>query len=125
MDIARPSNLKKKRIRQAVYAVVGLLVVGLVSVGLSRLKPAAPTVERNTSSTERAMRKPSPGPPIRADPGSRQLSKRKVPSGCGATGKSGPASWIFLLFMPKEDCSWSDAATRLAYPAAYAARLAG
>ena len=46
MDIARPSNAKKKRIRQAIYIVVGLLVVGGVSVGLSRLKPAAPTVER-------------------------------------------------------------------------------
>jgi HlyD family secretion protein len=46
MDIARPSNAKKKRIRQAIYAGVALLVVGLVTVGLSRLKPAAPTVER-------------------------------------------------------------------------------
>src|SRR5262250_1344365 len=46
MDIARPSNLRKKRIRQAIYAVIGLLVVVLVSVGLSKLKPAAPTVER-------------------------------------------------------------------------------
>src|SRR3954471_5050982 len=46
MDIARPSNAKKKRIRQGIYAVVGLLAVVLVSVGLSRLKPAAPTVER-------------------------------------------------------------------------------
>src|SRR5471030_1873136 len=46
MDIARPSNAKKKRIKQAIYAVVGLAVVVLVSVGLSRLKPAAPTVER-------------------------------------------------------------------------------
>src|SRR5215510_6823352 len=46
MDIARPSNLKKKRIRQGIYAGVALLVVALVSVGLSRLKPAAPTVER-------------------------------------------------------------------------------
>ena len=46
MDIARPSNAKKKRIRQASYAGVGLLAVVLVSVGLSRLKPAAPTVER-------------------------------------------------------------------------------
>jgi HlyD family secretion protein len=46
MDIARPSNAKKKRIRQAIYAGVGLIVVVLVSVGLSRLKPAAPTVER-------------------------------------------------------------------------------
>ena len=46
MDIARPSNAKKKRIKQAMYATVGLLAVVLVSVGLSRLKPAAPTVDR-------------------------------------------------------------------------------
>jgi HlyD family secretion protein len=46
MDIARPSNARKKRIRNAIYAGVGLLAVVLVSVGLSRLKPAAPTVER-------------------------------------------------------------------------------
>ena len=46
MDIARPSNAKKKRIKQAIYAGVGVLAVALVSVGLSRLKPAAPTVER-------------------------------------------------------------------------------
>src|SRR5215470_16927196 len=46
MDIARPSNAKKKRLRQAIYATVGLVAVVLVSVGLSRLKPAAPTVER-------------------------------------------------------------------------------
>lgn len=46
MDIARPSNARQKRIKQAIYATVGLLAVVLVSVGLSRLKPAAPTVER-------------------------------------------------------------------------------
>jgi len=46
MDIARPSNVKRKRIRQAVYAGAGLIAVVLVSVGLSKLKPAAPTVER-------------------------------------------------------------------------------
>jgi HlyD family secretion protein len=46
MDIARPSNVKKKRIRQAIYGGVLLLAVALVSYGLSRLKPAAPTVER-------------------------------------------------------------------------------
>jgi HlyD family secretion protein len=46
MDIARPSNARQKKIRRAIYAGVGLLAVVLVSVGLSRLKPAAPTVER-------------------------------------------------------------------------------
>ena len=46
MDIARPSNVRKKRIRRALYAGAGLLAVVLVNVGLSRLKPAAPTVER-------------------------------------------------------------------------------
>ena len=46
MDIARPSNVRKKRIRRALYAGAGLVAVVLVSVGLSRLKPAAPTVER-------------------------------------------------------------------------------
>jgi len=46
MDIARPSNVRKKRIRRALYVGAGLLAVVLVSVGLSRLKPAAPTVER-------------------------------------------------------------------------------
>src|SRR5881275_547465 len=46
MDIARPSNARKKRIRQIVYGGVSLLVIALVTVGLSRLKPAAPTVER-------------------------------------------------------------------------------
>jgi HlyD family secretion protein len=48
MDIARPSNVKQKRIRQGLYIGGGLLVVALISVGLSRLKPAAPTVEGGT-----------------------------------------------------------------------------
>jgi HlyD family secretion protein len=48
MDIARPSNARQKRIRQALYIGGGLLVVGLISIGLSRLRPAAPTVEVGT-----------------------------------------------------------------------------
>ncbi len=45
MDIARPSNAKQKRIRQVIYVTVSLGAVGLITLGLSRLKPAAPTVE--------------------------------------------------------------------------------
>jgi HlyD family secretion protein len=48
MDIARPSNPRQKRIRRAVYIVVGLALVALITLGLSRLKPAAPSVERAT-----------------------------------------------------------------------------
>jgi HlyD family secretion protein len=48
MDIARPSNLRQKRIRQAISISVGLLVIAAVTVGLSRLQPAAPTVEAAT-----------------------------------------------------------------------------
>jgi HlyD family secretion protein len=48
MDIARPSNLRKKRIKQAVYATVALVAVLLLTLGLNRLKPAAPTVEAAT-----------------------------------------------------------------------------
>src|SRR5215470_12642817 len=48
MDIARPSNVRQKRIRQGISIGIGLLVIAAVSVGLSRLQPAAPTVEAAT-----------------------------------------------------------------------------
>jgi HlyD family secretion protein len=48
MDIARPSNLRRKRIRQAIYLTIGLIVIAGVSVALARLQPAAPTVEMAT-----------------------------------------------------------------------------
>jgi len=46
VDIARPSQAKKKRIRRIIYGTVALLVITLITVGVSRLKPAAPSVER-------------------------------------------------------------------------------
>jgi HlyD family secretion protein len=48
MDIARPSHARQKRIRRTAYIAIGLGLVALITVGLSRLKPAAPTVERTT-----------------------------------------------------------------------------
>jgi HlyD family secretion protein len=48
MDIARP-DLKKKRMRQyAVWAGVGAVLLTVAIIGVSRLKPAAPTVDRST-----------------------------------------------------------------------------
>ena len=49
VDIARdPSYVRKKKIRRAVFAAVGVLIIVLVSVVLGQMKPAAPTVERAT-----------------------------------------------------------------------------
>ena len=48
-DIARdPAILKRKRLRQAGYAAVGVIIVIAVSIALARMEPAAPTVERGT-----------------------------------------------------------------------------
>jgi HlyD family secretion protein len=48
MDIARPSRARERRIRRIIYGAAGLVVVLLITLGLSRLKPAAPSVERAT-----------------------------------------------------------------------------
>ena len=49
VDIARPpSVIRKKKIRRAIYGAVALLAVGAITVGVSRLKPAAPSVDRAT-----------------------------------------------------------------------------
>jgi HlyD family secretion protein len=49
MDIQRPASVaRQKKIRRIAFAVVGLVVIAGVSVALSELKPAAPTVERAT-----------------------------------------------------------------------------
>jgi HlyD family secretion protein len=49
MDIQRPASVaRQKKMRRILFAAVGVLVIGVVSVVLARLKPAAPTVERAT-----------------------------------------------------------------------------
>ena len=49
MDIQRPASVaRQKKMRRIMFAVIGVLVIGVVSVVLARLKPAAPPVERAT-----------------------------------------------------------------------------
>lgn len=48
MDIARPSQVRKRRIKRVVLVVVGVAVISLTTVGLSRLKVAPPTVDAGT-----------------------------------------------------------------------------
>src|SRR5271165_1945908 len=56
MDIARPEFKRQKRRRQAVLIVIVVLVVVALAVGVSRLKPAAPSVERGTVWTDAVKR---------------------------------------------------------------------
>src|ERR1051325_10018970 len=48
MDIARPNALRNKRIKQSVYGFVAVVAASALALGLSRMKPAAPTVDRAT-----------------------------------------------------------------------------
>ncbi len=45
MDIARPDIFLKKRRRRILFAISSLAVLAVVTVGLSRLKPAVPSVD--------------------------------------------------------------------------------
>jgi HlyD family secretion protein len=50
MDIKRPGKSKlKKRARTAILIGVGLIAIAGITYGLTRLKPAAPTLERSTA----------------------------------------------------------------------------
>src|SRR3977135_2404235 len=56
MDIARPEFKQQKRTRQIVGLIAGSLVFVGVAIGVSRLKPAAPEVERSTVWTDTVKR---------------------------------------------------------------------
>jgi HlyD family secretion protein len=59
MDIKRPAKSKlKKRIRTAILIVVGLAAVGGITFGLTKLKPAAPTLDRSTAVIDTVKRGP-------------------------------------------------------------------
>src|SRR5215472_1139019 len=58
MDIQRPSNARAKKIRRIIYGSVAFLLIAGVSYGLSRLRPAAPTVDRATIWTDEVKRGP-------------------------------------------------------------------
>ena len=122
MDIARPSNLKKKRIRQGIYAAVALIVVALVSVGLSKLKPAAPTVERavvwpdtvkrgNIKREVRGLGTLTPED-IRWIPATTQVRVEKIVLRPGA--KVHPDSVILELSNPTLEQQYMDAQLKLA-----------
>lgn len=58
MDIARPEFKQKKRRQLLVWSGAGAVVLTLLVVGVSRLQPAAPTVDRSTIWTDTVKRGP-------------------------------------------------------------------
>lgn len=48
MDIPRPSAARQRRNRRILYGMIALVVIALVTFGLSRLETAAPTVDKGT-----------------------------------------------------------------------------
>jgi RND family efflux transporter MFP subunit len=66
MDIARPDLKKKKKRQLIIWAGIGIVVLAVAAFGVSRLKPAAPTVDRSTIWTDTVKR----GPMIRQVRGS-------------------------------------------------------
>jgi HlyD family secretion protein len=50
MDVPRgKSSIRKRRLRVALYAIVAIVAIAAITYGVSRMKPAAPSVERSTA----------------------------------------------------------------------------
>lgn len=56
MDIQRPSNARAKKIRRIAYLVIALVSAAGVTYGVSRLRPAAPSVDKATIWTDEVKR---------------------------------------------------------------------
>jgi HlyD family secretion protein len=58
VDIVRPEAKRKKRVRLILYIVAAVVLIPLVTYALSRLKPAAPSVDSGTIWTDTVKRGP-------------------------------------------------------------------
>ena len=58
MDIQRPSNAHAKKIRRLIYVAIAIVSVAGVTYGVSRLRPAAPSVDKATVWTDEVKRGP-------------------------------------------------------------------
>ncbi len=74
MDIPRKGAARNRLIRRIVFAVIVLAAIPLITLGLSRLKPAAPTVEGSTVWPDTVKR----GPMLRQVRGLGKLAPEEV-----------------------------------------------
>ena len=91
MDIVRPELIHRRRLLRIIYSVAGLVIVALVTLGLSRLKAAAPTVDKSTVWTDTVKR----GPMLREVRGLGTLvpeTIRVIPAATDRTGRAAAAA---------------------------------
>jgi HlyD family secretion protein len=117
VDIARPNAYKKRLLRRITYGVVAVLAVGLVTLGVSRLRPAGPAVDRGGILIGTVKR----GPMVREVRGTGTLVAEEVRIIPAATDgrveqrlmlpgtKVEPASLILILSNPQLEQATLDA----------------
>ena len=74
MDISRPDLARKKKLRQTLLGVIATVVVVVITVGISRLEPAAPLVDRDTIYLDTVQR----GPMVRQVRGTGTLVPERI-----------------------------------------------
>src|SRR5678815_2946411 len=62
MDVTRPDIARRKKRKRLVFSIVAILALMAVTIGLSRLKPAAPSVEKGSIWTNTVKRATSENP---------------------------------------------------------------
>jgi HlyD family secretion protein len=58
MDVPRPFAAKARRRRHIIYAATGVVLIAGITMGVSKLKPAAPTVDRSSLWIDKVKRGP-------------------------------------------------------------------
>jgi len=121
MDIPRKFSKCKRIIRRVLYVASGLILIILVSIGLSRLEPAAPSVDRRTLWIDTVKR----GPMLRQVRGVGKLVSEDVlvvPAAVGGRvtqilvepGTIVDANTVILqLSNPELELEWLDAKSML------------
>ncbi len=117
MDISRPDLKVKKRRRQIVTMAVAVIALGILAGVVTRLKPAAPTVDRSTIWTDTVKR----GPMLRQVRGlgtltPREDAIRQIPAQTDATV-------VRILMLPGSQVKRNMPLLQLADPTATQAAL--
>jgi HlyD family secretion protein len=136
MDIPRKSRKVRRIVIRIVFAIIALVAIGVITVILSRLEPAAPSVERQTLLIDKVKR----GDIILEVRGVGTLvSEDRLTVTSRVSGRAAeivvqagtpvePNTVILILSNPQLELSWKDAQTQLSsakaqFNAAQARRL--